>query len=922
MTMLNMVSVKCIDEIIDELGINKKIAKAENLSANFNSKVAIYEPKPNQLDVFNNYRTSRYLLISSPGGSGKSTMIQFCAADRLLNDPKAKLIISIPQSMISKSFGRITLQFPDGTKVPWDFGLDLTGKVKDSKIQSLIEFFNKTEFAKGIPDRICITTHSCLVLAYEQVKDDSTIFQNTTFAIDEAHHVCYSENLDEEDKVANKLGNMMYNCFKSKEIGSSIWLISATLFRGDSASILPSEIMTDFNKYVLPFDVYWRDHLKYLKNFVFNFVTYESKDDLINEIKNILKLGRRKSIVFCPYFGNLISKKDKYEWKNEITATIESEWEESKIMDLVEETNRSSRKAKLYDNEIAEKYDVILAAKMFDEGADWLVGQQIIDLTPSGSLVIQQQRILRLCRDIPGKDTIYCYNFYPKCTKLKNEDEFRTHFSKVFTALMASMLLQDTIEPIPYPYTKLKEKEPISDKEDDSEKITCGPDGYKIISTNHGDGWGEEGNNPVVTPIIDRNPFETAFPNPTEQIKVLEDIVKDLGFLTALKPNHTKSEVKESMISTLTKYGVEDNHIAIITHIAKLLRKQSNTLTQKPEWNTIKTDWMLEAGFDEIWDNSILDAILVFTSGMCGVDTFQKFREVYGSYKTPQEHVILAKMLAEENNGKLYSYTRLMQDKNFGLIGCMESYPELFKDILQENLREYELTSEEWVLIAEEMTKNNDGVLPKLKDLPKGLQHALYNSSKLFIHIPRSYTRENEHTPEEWVPFGEDLAKKNGGRLPSRKSWPRGLSYAYSVKPELFKHIMRKKLNIIIRSKEEKIFSFNEIIKQNNGRIPPISKIPEIDRFTIYDYPEEFKDIPRDNLRKNDKSPEEWAILIKEKAQTNGGILEKGSDLPTGMRNTIKNRPNLLKGVKQYIGNRFNKNKVRIIGEDNVYPIA
>jgi superfamily II DNA or RNA helicase len=107
-------------------------------------------------------------------------------------------------------------------------------------------------------------------------------------------------------------------------------------------------------------------------------------------------------------------------------------------------------------------------------------------------------------------------------------------------------------------------------------------------------------------------------------------------------------------------------------------------------------------------------------------------------------------------------------------------------------------TVEEWVSVAEQLTKDNGGKLPLPSWLKKhgygGLPQVMRKSPELFAHLTQE---ENKFTSvEEWVRVAEELAAHNGGRLPSKK-WLRTNGYRQVLRlvqerPEFLAHIQKE----------------------------------------------------------------------------------------------------------------------------------
>jgi hypothetical protein len=145
--------------------------------------------------------------------------------------------------------------------------------------------------------------------------------------------------------------------------------------------------------------------------------------------------------------------------------------------------------------------------------------------------------------------------------------------------------------------------------------------------------------------------------------------------------------------------------------------------------------------------------------------------------------------LALGNGGTLPSPGALKTMGHGSLYSATRKHPHLFAHIKQDSMQK---SIEEWVKFAEKLASENNGVLPSPGTLQKSSHSALCSmmrkSPKLFSHIPQEF--KGGKTPEEWVPFAQELAEKNGGSLPSssslRKDGYGGLAAAIRLNPQLF----------------------------------------------------------------------------------------------------------------------------------------
>ena len=710
-------------------GFSRFVGKSgtRDLVLSTNDKLEIFKMRNNQLDAYE-YRNSKYFLLIQPPGSGKSVSIAFCMGDRLLNNPKEKVLIVVPQKMIAKTFSKMVLEYEDGTTLNWDIFYNLCQESNIKKTDELIRFLKEKEFGDEITERVGITTHLALSNIYKRISDIDDIFENTTIVIDEAHHVMYSNDNDNENMV-NQIGKIVKHIDKNDK-NSALWLVTATPYRGDNNSILPKEIFNKFDKHFLPLDKHWEENIKYIENFSFNFVTYK-RNEVLNEVRNVLKLGKRKSIIFCPFNGQLLEKGDKRSFRDLLIQTIRKEWSDCRILDLIETNGRDKRKEILLDNEDAQHVDIILTLKIFDEGSDWVHAEQCIDLNPSNTLRLQYQRFGRLWRDYFRKHSIYYYMFLPYEADFEDDEKRRLHLSKMYNIFVVSLLLEEIVEPIKYPA-----------------KVS--------------------GNNSLYI-----NPFDEAVPDDGDRQEIMKRIIDDLMIMRNYNNNPNPEEVKNCIGNVLEFNNISENQDEIINHIARILRRNSdktNQVRKNPDWsNAVNFDWLIDAGFDQIWSNEILYSILSFGTGTCGISSFKEFRNILSERTFLDEWVEIAEHLSKNNNDKIPSFSKLTDMELHGLCIQLVRNPNKFSHLEREKERIY---VDEWVEIAEHLAKNNNDKLPAKKVLKQeGYQQlisSIYKHKKKFNHICQEELRTRRST-SEWLVIARKRAKDNHGKLPSQK---------------------------------------------------------------------------------------------------------------------------------------------------------
>lgn len=538
-----------------------------------------------QRDVFKNYRNDSKLIVIKPPGAGKSTLIKFIHAYDLTKHKDQKLVIAVPQNLIGKTFLQVLLAYDDGSKIPWDVGINLC-QDSLSKIDEIVKFLKKDKFVNGIHNRILLCSHTALAMAYARLNDKS-VLKNTTIVIDEAHHILYAKNGEVE--VSNKIGELVRHILKHTKT-NKIWLVTATFIRGDKCSILTPEELELFTEYRLPLDKHWRENIQYIQDYSYDFVIYDNKP--WKNIEQIIDDGERKTIVYCPRSNTPLADGCKYTFVKELTKTITKRFRKKYgrdpvIVDLVDESGRDDRKDIVIDEQKAAKIDFIIALDLLNEGVDWPQAEQIIDLAPSNSSRIRPQRFGRLIRDIPGKKYIYYYTFLRFSLIDLDDEKRRRNCSEVFTALTASLLLEDLIQPVQFKNGSSK-------------------------------GNGESCDEYV-------NHFVLAVPDENKRNDILQSVIEELCVLNteAKEKNRvlSPSEVEKCIQSVLAENGVT-SYVAEITKKIAILLRPVEMKTEKD------LEWLVNAGFDKIWRNEALDNLYGLVSKASGVKSWKEFRKI------------------------------------------------------------------------------------------------------------------------------------------------------------------------------------------------------------------------------------------------------------------------------------------------------
>lgn len=255
-------------------------------------------------------------------------------------------------------------------------------------------------------------------------------------------------------------------------------------------------------------------------------------------------------------------------------------------------------------------------------------------------------------------------------------------------------------------------------------------------------------------------------------------------------------------------------------------------------------------------------------------------------FRTVKQWVRFAEELASHNEGMLPPKAHLPG----GLLGAIENHRQLFAHIRRPG--DSKKSVREWVLYAEHLAAQHDGILPGSQKLPAGLVSCIYTNTRAFAHIQRAGDRFK--SLDHWVQVAEKTSTSNGGYLPPLLKLPSGLVNALRVHKGRFAHIRRKPR----RSPTQWVAVAKALAQKNGGVLPPCSQLPSSLITAMVNHKHLFQDIRRPKHRR--KSPQEWAAIAHKLAKENRGVLPAITTLPFGMRGAIQRCPGLFSKIPRY----------------------
>lgn len=387
-------------------------------------------------------RNEKYILIKAPPASGKSRALMFIGLDKIYNQNLKKVIVSVPERTIGKSFRKTELK-KNGFFADWDFEdkYDLCTPGDEGKTSLFRNFINDPS------STILVCTHSTFRRSFNQLKPEA--FNDLLVAIDEFHHVSVDE--------ANKLGRALHGLMTQSN--AHIVAMTGSYFRGDSVPVLLPEDESLFK--VVTYNYY--DQLngyKYLKTLGIGYHFYQgSYTDAIEEVLDTNK----KTIIHIPHTISGESLKNKPKEVDSILDTIgeyvsrdkktgiinikrKTDGKIIKVADLV--TDGKDREVTLeFLREMSklDDVDIIIAMAMAIEGFDWPYCEHALTIGHRASLTQIIQIIGRATRDSENKTHSQFTNLIIEPDAESNE--VVVSVNTMLKAISASLLMEQVLAP-------------------------------------------------------------------------------------------------------------------------------------------------------------------------------------------------------------------------------------------------------------------------------------------------------------------------------------------------------------------------------------------------------------------------------------------------------------------------------------------
>jgi superfamily II DNA or RNA helicase len=399
--------------------------------------------RPEQL-AFSEFSLDKtHCILQAPCGWGKTEVAKYIAAHAMCMDDLSNKkimrahIFIVPLKHLMKSYSAECNFEHETGLIKFSIPASQRYSVDEKKIAKFKDFIVSKNTHRN---NAAILTHQgfCMMWFNLSKQEQKNLLKNTTFYIDECHHLTEPGESDD----ATRLGKIIDIIMKVNEPTCRIMLMTATLYRGDFKSLLSKENYKKFlpGHGVIPFEDYFKK--SGIKHFNYDYIIYNV--DAINELITLIKKHPdKKHIIVLPRRGSKGRKRDTHKkYLDALRKVIPPE----RVLDLINPKFQKEGLGKLKDN--PEEYDVVLSCNVFVEGSDWPPASVVHNLSFGNSLLKVNQIIGRVMRIYVGKD---CVNIYSYIKTDKGEDLDRRIYTDRFNALMVVILAEDMIKSIKLP---------------------------------------------------------------------------------------------------------------------------------------------------------------------------------------------------------------------------------------------------------------------------------------------------------------------------------------------------------------------------------------------------------------------------------------------------------------------------------------
>lgn len=549
----------------------------------------------------------KHLIIKAPPGSGKSLAAVWLAIDDILtSNYSRKQLIVVPQNHISISYigtSETVLRYKNKTCV-WRvlqnacIHPERTRRLKEFLLADFADLIGEEKRDKD-PIRIqglnCIATHANLIHVWSTLteKEKHQIAKNLTLYIDECHHITsYDQmNVDPDDvKAMTYIGLICKELLRWDPATLKMRFMTATFYRGDGREIINKEDRKKFFWYVLD----WEEFLSSLniQDFHFDYVPFKKSPlkKLSHRIQD--KKDRRHLIVF-PATGHKFREKNKKVYSRYLKQFCKI-LPEDQILDLVHTRGREKRKQSLY--EYPERYHLVTACNLFNEGTDWPPCDCVHNLSYGASLPKLVQISGRAFRKYHNKSSINIYFYIAEGRESATREEFADHLN----AILSGMLLDSLFRPIKVPVLSKALERFCTQEQKQSLSVLMGDDIY----------------NQMQETLLRK--YESLLDK--DNVRVVRALAEDIA-----QEFHDDSDLNEYL-------SRQDFIDAILAMLVKNQQTFGTDRVSQHPLESIDIGFIRQEGFDEIWTGMDAHGSLIYgTTQPLSISQLRQLRTILKS---------------------------------------------------------------------------------------------------------------------------------------------------------------------------------------------------------------------------------------------------------------------------------------------------
>lgn len=393
----------------------------------------------------------RFLAFKALGGSGKTLLA--CVLAEEDSTYGRKQLILVPARAIGKGFSSHykKLILPNGRL--WKVFRDFTHGVGDKKKMSkLLKEFLLNLTRCGVEGPVVVATHQLFSIVWHTLttEEKRQAVNNLRLHIDECHHLT---DTGAEDEWSSRLGKAFAEMLDIEEPTFASNIYSATHFRGDYRELMSRPRRDNFVRYFLNMAEYWPT--LGIEEFIYDFIQCPRAHELSQQVSDSLTASLRdrpqaKHLIILPAIGSrgraelpgIVSSLEN------VKKIVEIALPDARVLDLVSPNRREYRIGQLQSN--PDRFDVVIACQLFDEGFDWPPCSDVHDMSVRGSPQLSAQIMGRAIRFYPGKKSVRI-NVYVQEPQKWGKDNIREVYSDRYNALIYMLAIDDCVRPLRVP---------------------------------------------------------------------------------------------------------------------------------------------------------------------------------------------------------------------------------------------------------------------------------------------------------------------------------------------------------------------------------------------------------------------------------------------------------------------------------------